>query len=499
MGSSTGGFTDVLLSRGAARVYAVDSGTNQLAWKLRQDERVIVHEQTSARVLTAAHIPEPIDLVVCDASFIGLAKVLEVPLGFVRPGGRLLALIKPQFEAGREEVGKGGVVRDPDVHARVCAEVAEWLERERLDGDRHHAKPDHRARRQRRVPDRRHETGLIRRKSLFAARRKSVTRSAEVIASTRVIGGTCRVELASKEQLRASYLRWAVVTVPFILLLGFTSGRLVPTGSENCWYAALVKPAETPPDIAFPIAWTTIYVLMGLAVAMIVNARGSKLRGPAIGLFAAQLVVNLAWSPLFFGAHQVFWSLIDDRRDAGAGDCHYDRVRAHSQGRGVADGAVSGVDQLCGCADVADHGVESERRQPCLFARRAPRSRSEYFRSNDMQSQNRFFDDLVKVFNGAAGTVAGVGREAEASARSRAREWIGGLDFVSREEFEAVKAMAVAARDENDALRARLDKLEQGAKPARAARSASVPQPPNSFSTAFSAGRLRPRCGRDTQ
>jgi 23S rRNA (cytidine1920-2'-O)/16S rRNA (cytidine1409-2'-O)-methyltransferase len=127
VGSSTGGFTDVLLSRGAARVYAVDSGTNQLAWKLRQDERVVVHEQTSARILTGAHIPEPVDLVVCDASFIGLAKVLEVPLGFARPGARLLALIKPQFEAGRTEVGKGGVVRDPLIHARVCDEVAMWL------------------------------------------------------------------------------------------------------------------------------------------------------------------------------------------------------------------------------------------------------------------------------------------------------------------------------------------------------------------------------------
>ncbi|WP_277978513.1 TlyA family RNA methyltransferase [Sphingomonas phyllosphaerae] len=128
VGSSTGGFTDVLLSRGAARVYAVDSGTNQLAWKLRQDPRVAVHEQTSARLLTAAHVAEPVDLVVCDASFIGLAKVLEVPLGFVRHGGRVLALIKPQFEAGRAEVGKGGVVRDPAVHARVCAEVVAWLE-----------------------------------------------------------------------------------------------------------------------------------------------------------------------------------------------------------------------------------------------------------------------------------------------------------------------------------------------------------------------------------
>ncbi|MFT3978686.1 MAG: TlyA family RNA methyltransferase [Sphingomonas bacterium] len=127
VGSSTGGFTDVLLTRGAARVYAVDSGTNQLAWKLRIDPRVIVHEQTSARILTDAHVPEAVDLIVCDASFISLAKVLEVPLGFAAPGARALALIKPQFEAGREEVGKGGVVRDPEVHARVCDEVAAWF------------------------------------------------------------------------------------------------------------------------------------------------------------------------------------------------------------------------------------------------------------------------------------------------------------------------------------------------------------------------------------
>lgn len=127
VGSSTGGFTDVLLSRGAARVYAVDSGTNQLAWKLRQDDRVIVHEQTSARILTAAHVPEPIDIVVCDASFIGLAKVLDRPLSFARADARLIALIKPQFEAGRDEVGKGGVVRDAAVHDRVCTAAADWL------------------------------------------------------------------------------------------------------------------------------------------------------------------------------------------------------------------------------------------------------------------------------------------------------------------------------------------------------------------------------------
>ena len=128
VGSSTGGFTDVLLSRGAARVYAVDVGTNQLAWKLRQDPRVVVHEQTNARTLTADHVPEPVDIIVCDASFISLAKVLDTALGFAKPGAHLVALVKPQFEAGRAEVGKGGVVRDAAVHERVCAEAAAWVE-----------------------------------------------------------------------------------------------------------------------------------------------------------------------------------------------------------------------------------------------------------------------------------------------------------------------------------------------------------------------------------
>ncbi|USU05345.1 TlyA family RNA methyltransferase [Sphingomonadaceae bacterium OTU29LAMAA1] len=127
VGSSTGGFTDVLLTRGATRVYAVDSGTNQLAWKLRQDPRVIVHEQTSARILTAAHITQPVDVIVCDASFIGLSKVLERPITFAGPGARLMALIKPQFEAGREEVGKGGVVRDSAIRQRVCDATVAWL------------------------------------------------------------------------------------------------------------------------------------------------------------------------------------------------------------------------------------------------------------------------------------------------------------------------------------------------------------------------------------
>ena len=128
VGSSTGGFTDVLLTNGAAKVYAIDVGTNQLAWKLRSDDRVVVHEQTNARDLTGAIVPEPIDIIVCDASFIGLAKVLDAALDLARPGGMLVALVKPQFEAGRGEVGKGGVVRDPAVHQRVCAEVAVWIE-----------------------------------------------------------------------------------------------------------------------------------------------------------------------------------------------------------------------------------------------------------------------------------------------------------------------------------------------------------------------------------
>lgn len=128
VGSSTGGFTDVLLTRGAARVYAIDVGTNQLAWKLRRDDRVIVHERTNARALTEVQVPEAVDILVCDASFIGLAKVLDRPLDFAAPAARLVALVKPQFEAGREEVGKGGVVRDPVVHERVCAEAAVWVE-----------------------------------------------------------------------------------------------------------------------------------------------------------------------------------------------------------------------------------------------------------------------------------------------------------------------------------------------------------------------------------
>lgn len=127
IGASTGGFTDVLLARGATHVIAVDSGTNQLAWKLRNDPRVTVLEQTNARHLSSEQVREPVDGIACDASFIGLSKVLERPLSFAKPGALLVALVKPQFEAERHEIGKGGVVRDPAVHARVCEEAARWV------------------------------------------------------------------------------------------------------------------------------------------------------------------------------------------------------------------------------------------------------------------------------------------------------------------------------------------------------------------------------------
>jgi 23S rRNA (cytidine1920-2'-O)/16S rRNA (cytidine1409-2'-O)-methyltransferase len=127
IGASTGGFTDVLLAKGAARVHAVDVGRAQLAWKLRQDPRVVVHEATNARYLTSAQIPEPIDLITCDASFIGLTTVLPAPLALAAGRAALVALIKPQFEAGPKEVGKGGVVRDPAIHQAVCQRVAAWV------------------------------------------------------------------------------------------------------------------------------------------------------------------------------------------------------------------------------------------------------------------------------------------------------------------------------------------------------------------------------------
>ena len=127
VGASTGGFTDVLLARGAARVYAVDVGHGQLDWGLRNDPRVVTLERTNARNLTADHVPEPIEVVVCDASFIGLEKVLAIPLTFAAPGAHLAALIKPQFEVGKGEVGKGGIVRDPEQHRAVCDKIESWV------------------------------------------------------------------------------------------------------------------------------------------------------------------------------------------------------------------------------------------------------------------------------------------------------------------------------------------------------------------------------------
>jgi 23S rRNA (cytidine1920-2'-O)/16S rRNA (cytidine1409-2'-O)-methyltransferase len=124
IGASTGGFTDVLLAAGATRVHAVDVGHGQLAWRLRNDPRVVVHERTNARHMIA---PEPIDALVCDASFIGLSTVLPTPLRFCRPGAWAIALIKPQFEAGPAAVGKGGVVRDPEIHRAVCDSVTAWF------------------------------------------------------------------------------------------------------------------------------------------------------------------------------------------------------------------------------------------------------------------------------------------------------------------------------------------------------------------------------------
>jgi 23S rRNA (cytidine1920-2'-O)/16S rRNA (cytidine1409-2'-O)-methyltransferase len=127
VGAATGGFTDVLLTRGATKVYAVDVGHGQLAWKLRQDTRVIVLERTNARHLSRRDVPDPVNGIVCDASFIGLEVVLPAPLALAAPQAQLVALIKPQFEVGPAEVGKGGIVRDPALHGRVRGRIAAWL------------------------------------------------------------------------------------------------------------------------------------------------------------------------------------------------------------------------------------------------------------------------------------------------------------------------------------------------------------------------------------
>ncbi|CAI3936151.1 MULTISPECIES: TlyA family RNA methyltransferase [Commensalibacter] len=128
IGASTGGFTDVLLTNEANKVYAIDVGHGQLAWKIRNDARVVVHEKCNARYLTTDIVPDPIQVVVCDASFISLKTVLPAPLSLCQSGGWAVALIKPQFEAGREHVGSKGVVRDPVIHEKVCQEIKIWWE-----------------------------------------------------------------------------------------------------------------------------------------------------------------------------------------------------------------------------------------------------------------------------------------------------------------------------------------------------------------------------------
>ena len=127
IGASTGGFTDVLLARGAARVYAVDVGRGQILWRLRQDPRVVVLDRLNARYIAGEHVPEPVDAIVCDASFIGLETVLPAPLALAAPGAFLVALIKPQFEVGRDSVGKGGIVRDAAARDAACQRIAAWL------------------------------------------------------------------------------------------------------------------------------------------------------------------------------------------------------------------------------------------------------------------------------------------------------------------------------------------------------------------------------------
>ena len=133
VGASTGGFTDCLLRRGAQKIYAIDVGYGQLAWQLRQDSRVVVLERCNVRYLTREHVPEFVDLAVIDASFISLKKIIPKVLEFSKSGGQLLALIKPQFEVGRNQVGKGGVVRDPMLHRQVVEELEDFCRRQGLE------------------------------------------------------------------------------------------------------------------------------------------------------------------------------------------------------------------------------------------------------------------------------------------------------------------------------------------------------------------------------
>ena len=135
VGSSTGGFTDCLLQRGAARVYAIDVGTGQLDWKLRNDARVIVQEQVNARYITRSEVPEPIALAVCDVSFISMTMILPALGKLLAENGEMVILVKPQFELAREQVSKGGIIRDPGLHQQACRRVAEAVQRSGFQTD----------------------------------------------------------------------------------------------------------------------------------------------------------------------------------------------------------------------------------------------------------------------------------------------------------------------------------------------------------------------------
>ena len=133
VGASTGGFTDCLLQNGAAKVYALDVGYGQLDWKLRNDDRVVVMEKVNARHMKEDDIPEPLDIIVIDVSFISLTKIIPASVNFLKPGGILIALIKPQFEVGKGEVGKGGIVRDESKHKEVVDKITKFIEELNFD------------------------------------------------------------------------------------------------------------------------------------------------------------------------------------------------------------------------------------------------------------------------------------------------------------------------------------------------------------------------------
>jgi TlyA family rRNA methyltransferase/putative hemolysin len=272
IGSSTGGFTDVLLSRGAAKVYAIDVGTNQLAWKLRQDPRVIVHEQTNARHLDSSIVPEPVDIVTCDASFISLAKVLESPLKLARraPGWWPSSSRSSRLAATRS--GR-----------------AEWFGTRRCTSASAPPRPN----------------GSGRKGGAFwespEARSPGLRGMSNFYWELEKM-----VEAAS----RSDWWRYALVTVPAIVLLGSLSGWLSNSGYGNPWFDALDKPFFMPPGWVFGVVWPVLYALLGIAAAVILAEPPSPARKKALILFFVQLALNFAWSPLFFAAQAVTIALV---------------------------------------------------------------------------------------------------------------------------------------------------------------------------------------------